>query len=212
MSKKGKFITFEGGEGVGKSTQVNLLHQKIIDKGINCQLTREPGGSPGAEDIRELLVKGGTDKWHPMAEALLHNAARAEHLEHTIRPAIDNGIWVVSDRYVDSTLAYQGYGQGVDVETLLKLHEISTGNYWPDLTIVLDGHELNRAIDREEENAEKEDRYERMGADFHKKLQDSFLDIAKNHADRCIIVSAKGTIDEVANRIWHKVAPKLELL
>ncbi|MDA9769448.1 dTMP kinase [Emcibacteraceae bacterium] len=212
MSNKGKFITFEGGEGVGKSTQVNLLHQKIIKKGVKCQLTREPGGSPGAEEIRELLVKGGTDKWHPMTEALLHNAARAEHLEQTVLPAIESGTWVISDRYVDSTLAYQGYGQGVDVERLLKLHKISTGNYWPDVTIVLDGQELNRALEREEENTDKEDRYERMGAEFHKKLQESFLDIARKHPERCIVVSAKGTIDEVANRIWQAIAPKLELL
>lgn len=211
MSNKGKFITFEGGEGVGKSTQVNILHQKLIKKGIDCLLTREPGGSPGAEEIRELLVKGVTDKWHPMTEALLHNAARVEHLERTISPALNKGAWVISDRYVDSTLAYQGYGQGVDLDTLLKLHDISTGNYWPDLTIVLDGHELNRAMKREDNNTEKEDRYERMGTDFHLKLQESFLDIAKKNSNRCIIISANGTIEEVADRIWHVVAAKLEL-
>ena len=211
MSKKGKFITFEGGEGVGKSTQVKLLFQKLNEKGIDCLLTREPGGSPGAEEIRALLVKGGTDKWHPMTEALLHNAARAEHIEITIRPAVDQGTWVISDRYVDSTLAYQGYGQGVDVDTLLKLHDISTKNYWPDVTVVLDGQELNRAVEREEESVEKEDRYERMGKAFHEKLQKSFLDIAKNNPDRCIVVSAKGTIDDVALRVWEALASKLEL-
>lgn len=212
MSNKGKFITFEGGEGVGKSTQVKRLFEKLTQKGIECQLTREPGGSAGAEEIRELLVKGGTDKWHPMTEALLHNAARAEHLECTIRPAIEQGKWVISDRYVHSTLAYQGYGQGVDLETLLKMHEISTGNYWPDLTVILDGQELDRAMEREEENVDKEDRYERMGSAFHIKLQQSFLDIAKNNADRCIVLSARGTIDEVADRVWNAVLLKLELL
>ena len=211
MNNKGKFITFEGGEGVGKSTQVSLLFEKIIEKGIKCQLTREPGGSPGAEEIRKLLVKGGTDKWHPNTEALLHNAARAEHIESTVRPNIDQGIWVISDRYVDSTLAYQGYGQGVDVETLLKIHKISTGNFWPDLTIVLDGQELNRAMEREEDAIDKEDRYERMGAEFHTKLQQSFLDIAKNHPNRCVVISASGSIEEVFDRIWKVVSEKLEL-
>lgn len=202
---KGKFITFEGGEGVGKSTQVKKLAEHLENKAINFILTREPGGSTGAEEIRELLVKGGTDKWQPMTEALLHNAARAEHLEKTVKPALDAGKWVISDRYADSTLAYQGYGQGVDVETLLELHALSTGDFWPDLTIILDGHELHRATAREEENSDKEDRYERMGAEFHKKLQNSFRDIAKNNPERCVVVSSDGTIEEVAERVWDKV-------
>lgn len=208
---KGRFITFEGGEGVGKSTQVRVLFEKLMERGIDCLLTREPGGSTGAEEVRELLVKGGTDKWHPMTEALLHNAARSEHLESTVKPAISEGTWVISDRYADSTLAYQGYGQGVDVETLLKLHKISTDDYWPDLTIVLDGNELHRAIEREEESFDKEDRYERMGEDFHERLQCSFVDIARKNPDRCVIISAKGTIDEVADRIWSAVNDRLDL-
>ncbi|MDG1708991.1 MAG: dTMP kinase [Emcibacteraceae bacterium] len=211
MTNSGKFITFEGGEGVGKSTQVRILFEKLMEKGFDCLLTREPGGSKGAEEIRELLVKGGTDKWHPMTEALLHNAARAEHLESTIRPAITKGRWVISDRYADSTLAYQGYGQGVDVGTLLSIHKISTGDFWPDLTIVLDGHELHRAMERDEGHSDKEDRYERMGSEFHMKLQQSFLDIAKNNPERCVIVCAKGTIEEVANKVWHSVKEKLDL-
>jgi dTMP kinase len=211
VTNTGKFITFEGGEGVGKSTQVRILFEKLMEIGVNCLLTREPGGSKGAEEIRELLVKGGTDKWHPMTEALLHNAARAEHLESTIRPAINDGVCVISDRYADSTIAYQGYGQGVDVDTLLAMHKISTKNFWPDLTIVLDGNELHRAVEREEENNDKEDRYERMGSEFHEKLQQSFLDIAKKNPERCIVVSAKGTIEEVADRIWQSVQEKLDL-
>ena len=205
MTDSAKFITFEGGEGVGKSTQVKKLAEHLENKGINFILTREPGGSPGAEEIRELLVKGGTDKWQPMTEALLHKAARAEHLDKTVKPALDAGKWVISDRYADSTLAYQGYGQGVEIETLLELHKVSTNDFWPDLTVVLDGHELARAQEREDDNADKEDRYERMGDDFHKKLQESFLDIAKNNPERCVVVSASGTIDEVAQRVWDAV-------
>lgn len=208
---KGKFITFEGGEGVGKSTQVKKLAEHLENKDINFILTREPGGSSGAEEIRELLVKGGTDKWQPMTEALLHNAARAEHLEKTVLPALSEGKWVMSDRYADSTLAYQGYGQGVDVETLLELHKLSTGDFWPDLTIILDGHELHRAEAREDENSDKEDRYERMGADFHRKLQESFRDIAKNNPDRCVVVSSDGTIEEVAGQVWLAVKERFKL-
>lgn len=207
---KGKFITFEGGEGVGKSTQVKILAEKLSDQNIDVVLTREPGGSPGAEEIRALLVKGSTDKWSPMTEALLHNAARAEHLSKTVKPSLDTGKWVISDRYADSTLAYQGYGQGVDLKTLLEMHKVATGNFWPDLTIILDGHELDRANAREQENTDKEDRYERMGNEFHKKLQESFLDIAKNNPDRCVVVSAKGTIEEVADRISQVVEEKFK--
>ena len=206
---KGKFITFEGGEGVGKSTQVKILAEKLVTEHIDVVLTREPGGSPGAEEIRALLVKGSTDKWSPMTEALLHNAARAEHLSKTVKPALDAGKWVISDRYADSTLAYQGYGQGVDLKILLEMHKVATGDFWPDLTIILDGHELDRANAREQENTDKEDRYERMGDEFHKKLQESFLDIAKNNPDRCVVISAKGTIEEVAERIWQVVEERI---
>ena len=211
MTFSTKFITFEGGEGVGKSTQVKKLSENLDNKGINCITTREPGGSPGAEQIRELLVKGGTDKWQPVTEALLHNAARAEHLKKTVKPALKTGIWVISDRYVDSTLAYQGYGQGVDVETLLELHKISTNDFWPNLTIILDGRELHRATSREQKNTDKEDRYERMGDGFHKKLQQSFRDIAKNNPDRCVVVSSDGTIEEVAERVWQAIVNRFDL-
>ncbi len=207
---KGKFITFEGGEGVGKSTQVKILAKKLTDQNIDVVLTREPGGSPGAEEIRTLLVKGSTDKWSPMTEALLHNAARAEHLSKTIKPALEAGKWVLSDRYADSTLAYQGYGQGVELQILLEMHKVATGDFWPDITIILDGHELDRANAREQESMDKEDRYERMGDAFHKKLQESFLDIAKNNPDRCVVVSAKGSIEDVADRIWQAVEGKIK--
>ncbi|MCB2090099.1 MAG: dTMP kinase [Alphaproteobacteria bacterium] len=202
MTNPGKFITFEGGEGVGKSTQVNIIVKKLTDLGIDVVQTREPGGAPGAEEIRALLVTGGTDKWQPMTEALLHNAARAEHLDVTVKPALAAGKWVISDRYTDSTIAYQGYGQGISTETLLDLHRLSTGDFWPELTIILDGHELHRAKSREIENASNEDRYERMGEDFHQKLRQSFRDIAKKNEKRCVLVSADGTIDDVAERVW----------
>ena len=205
MIKKGRFITFEGGEGVGKSTQVKILADKLSAAGIDVILTREPGGSLGAEEIRDLLVKGSTDKFSPMTEALLHNAARAEHLTKTVKPAINVGKWVLSDRYADSTIAYQGHGQGVDMKTLLSIHSFATGNFWPDLTTILDGNELERAAAREDEKFDKEDRYERMGKSFHDKLRESFLIIANNNPDRCKVVSAAGTVEDVAKRIWKIV-------
>ena len=205
MIKKGRFITFEGGEGVGKSTQVKILADKLSAAGIDVILTREPGGSLGAEEIRDLLVKGSTDKFSPMTEALLHNAARAEHLTKTVKPAINVGKWVLSDRYADSTIAYQGHGQGVDMKTLLSIHSFATGNFWPDLTIILDGNELERAAAREDEKLDKEDRYERMGKSFHDKLRESFLKIANNNPERCKVVSAAGTVEDVAKRIWKIV-------
>ena len=205
MIKKGRFITFEGGEGVGKSTQVKILADNLSAAGIDVILTREPGGSLGAEEIRDLLVKGSTDKFSPMTEALLHNAARAEHLTKTVKPAINVGKWVLSDRYADSTIAYQGHGQGVDMKTLLSIHSFATGNFWPDLTIILDGNELERAAAREDEKFDKEDRYERMGKSFHDKLRESFLKIANNNPERCKVVSAAGTVEDVAKRIWKIV-------
>lgn len=208
MIKKGRFITFEGGEGVGKSTQVKILADKLSAAGIDVILTREPGGSLGAEEIRDLLVKGSTDKFSPMTEALLHNAARAEHLTKTVKPAINVGKWVLSDRYADSTIAYQGHGQGVDMKTLLSIHSFATGNFWPDLTIILDGNELKRAAAREDEKFDKEDRYERMGKSFHDKLRESFLKIANNNPERCKVVSAAGTVEDVAKRIWKIVDVK----
>ena len=208
MIKKGRFITFEGGEGVGKSTQLKILADKLSAAGIDVILTREPGGSLGAEEIRDLLVKGSTDKFSPMTEALLHNAARAEHLTKTVKPAINVGKWVLSDRYADSTIAYQGHGQGVDMKTLLSIHSFATGNFWPDLTIILDGNELERAAAREDEKFDKEDRYERMGKSFHDKLRESFLKIANNNPERCKVVSAAGTVEDVAKRIWKIVDVK----
>ena len=198
MIKKGRFITFEGGEGVGKSTQIKILADKLSAAGIDVILTREPGGSLGAEEIRDLLVKGSTDKFSPMTEALLHNAARAEHLTKTVKPAINVGKWVLSDRYADSTIAYQGHGQGVDMKTLLSIHSFATGNFWPDLTIILDGNELERAAAREDEKFDKEDRYERMGKSFHDKLRESFLKIANNNPERCKVVSAAGTVEDLS--------------
>jgi len=209
--RRGKFISFEGGEGVGKSTQVGLLRDQLAGRGIDVLLTREPGGSGGAEEIRKLLVSGDPDKWTPMTEVLLFYAARVDHLQRTILPALEKGQWVISDRYADSTFAYQGVGHGLDVAIVREIHRIATDDVWPDMTIILDADPaqgLDRANMREAGRSEKarEDRFERMNGGFHARLRQAFLEIARADPARCRIISAEGPMEEVANRIWRQVA------
>lgn len=219
MSKKtkGYFISFEGGEGVGKSTQVKLLRDQLHSQGIDVVLTREPGGSPSAEKIRQLLLTGDVDKWTPMTEALLFYAARAEHLAKTILPALDQGLWVITDRYADSTYAYQGAGHGLGRKDLDALHQAATGGIWPDLTLILDveaSHGLERATAREsaiECEDSREDRFERMESAFHEDLRAEFLKIARRSPDRCRLIDAQGSLKEVSTRIWQQVALRFEL-
>jgi len=207
---KGRFISLEGGEGAGKSTQVRLLCERLRDVGRTVVQTREPGGTPGAEAIRGLLVTGDGDKWDPMTEALLHFAARRNHVETLIRPALDAGQWVVSDRFSDSTMAYQGYAQGLGRGVVTELGQLAIGGFKPDLTVILDlapGEGLARVDQRHSgvEAAKVEDRYERMGDAFHKTLRDAFLDIAKREPDRCVAVDARGTPEDVGDAIWKQV-------
>lgn len=180
-----RFITFEGGEGAGKSTQIRLLADVLRQAGELVELTREPGGTKGAEEIRALLVEGGVGRWQAESEALLHFAARAEHLAHVIRPALAAGKWVLCDRFADSTLAYQGYGQGLDLDWLWTLRRHIVGATEPGLTIMLDlpvEHGLARA--------EAEQRYERMGVEFHRRLAEGFRQLAAADPDRCRIINA----------------------
>ncbi len=215
---KSKFITLEGGEGSGKSTQVGLLADKLAAAGLEVVRTREPGGSDGAELIRGLLVSGPTGRWDPVTEALLHYAARREHLTRTVWPALDRGAWVVSDRFADSTEAYQGAGLGVDKAVLTALYQQVVGAFKPDLTLILDipvEVGLDRANARMagdgDEGGTAEDRYERMDLDFHDKLRLGFLDIAAREPERCAIVNADASIDAVHNAIWMTVASRFGL-
>ena len=162
----GKFITMEGGEGAGKSTQIANLAAALRAVGIVVVVTREPGGSRRAEEIRKLLVRGATDRWHPMTEALLHNAARMEHVEELVRPALARGEWVLCDRFTDSTVAYQGFGHGLGREVIEDLHSLVFGGFLPDLTLILD-LDVELGLARATAAARGEDRYERMGRDFH---------------------------------------------
>ena len=197
---RGKFITFEGGEGGGKSTQIQFLIEAIEKVGHPVLITREPGGTPSAEKIREILVSGAVDRWQPMTEDLLNYAARAEHVAQTIEPALITGTWVLSDRFADSTIAYQGYGHGLELQQLTDLQQIVLGDFKPDLTIILDlpvKDGLGRAIRR----GGKEDRYEKMNQDFHNRLRAGFLEIANAETDRCVVVDASQSIDVVRESV-----------
>lgn len=207
---KGRFITLEGGEGVGKSTQAQILADRLRGQQVPVVLTREPGGAPGAEDIRTLLVEGSPQRWQPMSETLLHMAARVEHVAHVIRPALSQGKWVICDRFIDSTRVYQGQVQGVGESVVDDLHELALASLMPDLTLVLDipaSSGLQRAHDR----GGKETRYEQMGETFHKTVLGAFRALTEKEPDRCHLIDANGSIEQVSDQIWHSVAPLLEL-
>jgi len=209
---QGKFITLEGGEGTGKSTQVSRLAERLIACGIDVVTTREPGGAPGAEAIRKLLVTGEVNRWTPRTEALLHAAARDDHLSKTVRPALDDGAWVISDRFADSTRAYQGAGEGLSADVIELLDQMVVGATQPDLTLILD-LPVDIGLARATAGASgDENRYERMGADFHERLRGAFLQIASNHPKQCVALDASGTEDQVAEGIWNEVLEKFSEL
>ncbi len=207
----GKFITLEGGEGSGKSTQAKHLVAFLQSCGLKVLLTREPGGSPGAETIRELLVTGDPNRWDEVTEILLLFAARRDHLVKVIQPALEQGTWVVCDRYVDSTLAYQGYGRGVDLAAIHELHQLVAGSLRPDLTFLLDievRHGLGRTVGRAHG---REDRFERMDLDFHFRVRKGFLELAQQAADRYIVVKSMQDEEVLATEIASHVSARFEL-
>ena len=199
------FITLEGGEGAGKSTQARLLAERLRGLGRDVCLTREPGGAPGAERLRELLLSGEI-AWSLPAETLLHFAARAEHVERTIRPALASGAVVVCDRFADSTMAYQGYAQGGDRTAIATL----TGmlGLRPTLTLVLD-LDVPASLSRLAARARAADRYERLGAAFFARVRDGFRAIAAADPARCVLIAADAPADAVAERIWAVLRERL---
>ncbi len=199
-AKPARFITFEGGEGAGKSTQVKLLAEALRQRGVDVLTTREPGGAPGAEEIRRLLVEGDGGRWDAVTEALLHTAARREHVLKTVRPALAQGKWVISDRFADSTVAYQGYAQGVPLADLAKLYEVAVGDFEPDLTLILD-MPVEEGLKRAAGRGGKEDRYERMGIEFHERMRRGFLEIAVSNPQRCLIIPAEVSISAVQRAV-----------
>ena len=205
-----KFITFEGGEGAGKSTQIGLLAAALTAAGIPVQTTREPGGSPGAEQIRELLVTGAGDRWDAMTEALLHFAARREHLRSVVWPTLAAGQWVLSDRFADSTLAYQGYGHGLGRAPIEQLYDLVVGKFAPDLTLILDvpvALGLERALARRD----GEDRYEGLDGAFHERLRQGFREIAEREPHRCVLIDGSGAVESVQAAIQACVAERLDV-
>ena len=201
----GRFITLEGGEGTGKSTQTKRLAAALEAKGIDVVTTREPGGSPGAEEIRALLVNGAPGRWDAITETLLVYAARADHVARTIGPALVADKWVICDRFTDSTYAYQGMGRGLARETIRRIDAVVLDDFKPDLTLVMDLDVeigLGRAIGR----GPKESRFEQFDRDFHERLRQAFLEIAKRSPDRCVIIDAAQGPDDVAAAIWAAVS------
>ena len=206
----GKFITFEGGEGTGKSTQTRLLRDRLLNVGIHSVLTREPGGSPYGEDIRRILLDPAYQDRSSLSEALLFYAARDDHLRQTIIPALNEGHWVISDRFSCSTRAYQGAAGGVSSEILATLESWVVGAQKPDLTIILD-MEPERGLERAETRREggEIDRFEGLDLAFHKRLRQGFLDIARDEPERCHIVDADRGIEDISNDIWRIVEERL---
>ncbi len=204
MPPAARFITLEGGEGAGKSTQARRLAAALRGAGLDIIETREPGGSPGAEEIRRLLTAGEPARWSPMAETLLHFAARADHVRRTIRPALAAGRWVCCDRFADSTMAYQGYGHGIDRDFIARLAGAVLGDLRPDLTLIFD-LPVEQGLARAAARSGHEDRYEKMDRSFHEALRRGFLDIAGQDPQRCVVIDAGG--DEAMT--WQQVGAAL---
>ena len=205
----GKFITLEGGEGGGKSTQAKKLAAFLTKRGHEVLLTREPGGSPGAEAIRKLLVEGASNRWDGMTEALLHTAARRDHLVKTVWPALHARKTVISDRFFDSTIAYQGYGHGLDLTTLWALQKAALGDFRPDLTLILDLAPA-AGLSRAQVRGGTETRYESMELAFHERLRNGFLEIAAHEPERCRVIDAGQDIEAVHEAIVRAAAAHLD--
>lgn len=204
----GSFITFEGGEGTGKSTQVARLVERLRARDLEVVRTREPGGSQGAEEIRNLALNGDAGRWSPTTETLLMYAARSDHLERTIRPALEAGRWVVCDRFADSSRAYQGAGGGTPAEFIETLDAAIVGATQPDLTLVFD-LPVEVGLERAFGRGLFETRFESKGLEFHERLRRGFLDIAAAHPERCVVIDADGDQDTVEARVWAAVEARL---
>ena len=209
---RGKFITFEGGEGTGKSTQAAILAVRLESLGLRVLRTREPGGSPGAEIIRYVLLSGAAKPLGPEAEAMLFAAARDDHVHCTIEPALAAGKWVVCDRFVDSTRVYQGNLGNVDARLIRGLERLSIGGLMPDLTLVLDVP-IEVGLERVSlrSGGSDLDRFEAESWEFHEKLREAYRALAAEEPLRCVIIDASAATDEVASRIWNVVTSRLSL-
>lgn len=204
----GKFITLEGGDGSGKSTQVRMLGDFLTDHSIKTLLTREPGGGPGADEIRELILTGEPDRWDAVAETLLFYASRRNHLRLTVWPALKKGYWVISDRFADSTMAYQGYGNQLGEDVVQQVHDFAVGKFKPDLTFIFD-MPAEEGLRRTDDRLHNEDRFEKMDIAFHERLRDGFLDIARKNPDRCVIIDATKSIESIQAELRRTIQERL---
>lgn len=209
MRARGRFITLEGGEGAGKSTQAQALADWLEGQGIPVLLTREPGGSPAAETLRTLLLDGRVSRFGAEAEALVFAIARADHMDNTIRPTLNDGTWVICDRFFDSTWAYQG-SAGITAETLAALDRIAVGEDRPDLTLILD-LSVEAGLERLAARAGAPDRFEREGRDAHEARRRAFLAIAAREPQRCVVIDAAAPQEDVAAAIRDAVTERLGL-
>jgi dTMP kinase len=208
---RGRFITFEGGEGTGKSTHAAMLAQRLNGFGISVALTREPGGSPGAEIIRHVLLSGAAQPLGPETEAMLFAAARDDHVRNTILPALTRGKWVICDRFADSTRVYQGVLGEVDPRMIQALERVTLGGLKPDLTFVLDvPAEIGMARAAKRRGNAGADRFEGEDTEFHQKLRRAYLELAAGEPDRCVPIDATAPKPEVAERIWTIVMSRLD--
>jgi len=203
----GKFITFEGGEGAGKTTQAKMLAEALEGAGIETLMTREPGGTFGAEAIRDLVLEGTSDRWSGMTELLLMYAARLDHVEKLIQPALARGVWVISDRFADSSMAYQGYARELGPEKVKAVHEAVMGGFEPDLTILFDIDPI-LAQKRVETRGEDLSRFDAESISFHNTLREAFLNIADTNSDRIFTVDAAASRNGVQTRILFAVSQK----
>jgi dTMP kinase len=201
LKVRGRFISLEGGEGAGKSTQVRRLAAALRERGLEVVETREPGGSDGAEAIRQLLLQGDVDRWTPETEALLFAAARSDHVARKIRPALDLGKWVLADRFIDSSLAYQGGAGGVGMANIRTLHSIGSGGLYPDRTLLLDLPQFDASWREFERDEGKLDRFGRKNSAYHDALAGAFRTLAAEDPDRYRIVNAEGAPQEVTEKL-----------
>ena len=208
---RGFFITFEGGEGAGKSTQITRLAERLRGEGRSVVVTREPGGSPGAEAVRHVLLSGAAEAFGPVMEAMLFAAARSDHVEQVIRPAVERGAIVLCDRFLDSSRVYQGIGNGLDAGFMARLEQIAINGMMPDLTLIFDidpEEGLRRATARR--GRDVADRYEKETLDVHRKRRDAYLAIARAEPERCAVIDAGGSMDEVEAAVTGVVLAALD--
>lgn len=197
----GRFITLEGGEGCGKSTQVKALASRLIDMGFDVITTREPGGTDNAEAIRDMLLNGGVNRWDSRAEALLFAAARGDHIRNLIKPALMRGQWVICDRFIDSSRAYQSGGSGLSDDMILNLHDIGSDGFMPDRTFVMDLDEKTANERVTKRDGDSRDRIGGRDTNFHSRVRQAFRSYAEQDSERIILIDANGTIGEITDFI-----------